>query len=440
MSTESTHEVDLIPIRRFNSLLGSLISTGLHLCLLLLLTLLTLVPKQQAPLDLQFSVAASDSDTALESFELEPPESPVSTPDVLSETQVDDAVMDAGVLAVEPTLLDLDAVQAGPAKASGGGDGEAKQAPQPSRKKGSFFGTHAYGDEFVFVVDSSSSMLSPCGFRYGKTRFEVATQELMRSISSLEEDQKFCVFFFGLRTRVMFDGNPRLVNATAKNRARLRNWMLSLSPGEGTDPRMGVWQAIKLKPSAIFLLSDGEFNGRSSNFHQIPGNAEVEQIISHYRKRSVPIHTIAFEDTVNRRRLRNIAIMTAGSHRYIGSYTADQILLADLMSRNRVDVEFAIQGIIDEPRQVQNEKSMQAIAARLTHLMQSHRAPYRESAHYALLALAESLDVDTAEVDVIDDFDSPADINFAHATWVKIWKEHWKAPRGETRLTRVVSP
>ena len=52
--------------------------------------------------------------------------------------------------------------------------------------------------------------------------------------------------------------------------------------------------ALRLNPDAIFLLSDGEFNGRDKNAHRIRRNLPIEALIDAERKTAIPIHTIAF--------------------------------------------------------------------------------------------------------------------------------------------------
>ena len=440
-STEPEHEVAgaaVIPIRQFKSLVGFLASMGVHLLLLVALTVLCIVPRQNPTIDLQCSVSAASTDTKFESLEIDSMQMDVPK---LASMRLERNDRQAFDRKIEPTLSDL-GLSAGSQTevdqlASAGQNAESTSASKS--RSGSFFGAHAYGDEFVFVVDSSRSMLSPCGFRYGRTRFQVAVSELQKSIANLETDQKFCVFFFGLHTRVMFDGAPKLVKANDRNRNRLRQWMAQLSPGNGTDPRMGVWQALKLKPSAIFLLSDGEFNGRKHNAHGIPGNPTVERIIRRYLDRSIPIHTIAFEDVLNRRRLRNIATLTAGTHRFLGSLSNQELLTLDLESRDRVDFEYAVQQIIDSPNEISADVYIRRAVHRLNQLIRSRNESHRVSAHHAMLALADFLEVDASEVSGIEDIPTDSASSFLHDSWASIWNTYFRMRKAESRLARVAA-
>lgn len=417
------------------SLVSFLVSCGLHLFFLVVLTILFVsAQSDQGAIDLTFSVATvSDSEDAFESFEMEMPisETPNSSTD--EPTAVDTAPTGQTAPALE--LADFGS------PIGGQEDGAAldllqktsRSKQQPSNRSGSFFGSNAYGDEFVFVVDSSRSMLSPCGFRYGKTRFEVACEELLRSINNLEKDQQYCVFFFGVRTRVMFDSKPKLVNATKQNARKLTQWIQSLGPGPGTDPRYGVMHAFKLKPDAIFLLSDGEFNGQLTNGHQIPGNPSVERIIRKQR-RKIPIHTFAFEDLINRRRLREIAVATGGSHKYIGSHSQEQLLLADLYSSAPKDHRYAVQSLIDDPRQISRDQSVLRATQRLVKMLAASSPTLRESAHASLLALASTTDEDSEMLEDFDEAGTAEDYRSLQRKWTVFWKTFFRRTAVEQRL------
>ena len=205
-----------------------------------------------------------------------------------------------------------------------------------------------------------------------------------------------------------------------------------------TDPRMGVWQALKLKPSAIFLLSDGEFNGRQYNIEGIPGNPPVERIIDRYLKNSIPIHTIALEDIVNRRRLRNIATLTAGSHQFIGSQSNEDLLLQDLASEHYADTDYALDSIIETPAVLTDSGQLQRVVRRLSGMIKSRQSVQREKAHQALLALADGLEIDVTEVESVVHIPTPTESRFVHNTWNSIWRRYFRA--ADTKLTQLAIP
>lgn len=421
---------DVVPLHRCKSLISLLMSTTLHLMTLAVLTLILVGVDEDQPLDLQFSVAdLSSADESFETFQVaDLPTSEVAETDV---SQFDSVVLPSEPAAFEPELVDLGDIAVGSQDEVASSNSEAPAGvaapitPLPSARSGSFFGTNAYGDEFVFVVDSSRSMLSTCGYRQGETRFQVACKELLRSIGSLEADQKFCVFFFGHRTRVMFDKSPQLVNATETNRKRLKSWISTLYPGMGTDPRYGIMHALRLKPDAVFLLSDGEFNGQATNFHQIPGNPSTERIIKRHLGMSIPIHTIAFEDLVNRRRLRNIATVTHGTHKFIGSQTETSLLLADLSSNQPVDVLYASRQIVEDAR-ILSEESANVAGGLLAKLLGVNNLEVQESAHHALLAIAQEFEIDMSAIDELGDSPTSNEYRAAQAMWSALLADHFR--------------
>ena len=268
-------------------------------------------------------------------------------------------------------------------------------------------------------------MLSTCGYRQSQTRFEVACEELLRSIRALDADQEFCVFFFGHRTRVMFDKAPELLKATDANRKRLESWITTLYPGMGTDPRYGIMHALKLKPDAVFLLSDGEFNGQATNFHQIPGNPSAEQIVKRHLNLSIPIHTIAFEDLLNRRRLRNIATATHGTHKFIGSQSESSLLLSDLASGLPVDTLYAARQIVDDAK-VLSEESALVAGERLARLLGVQNHEVQESAYHALLAIADEFEIDTSMMAELSDSPTSEEYRSVKASWSALVADHFR--------------
>ncbi len=121
----------------------------------------------------------------------------------------------------------------------------------PPWRQTSFFGMHARGQFFVFVVDCSGSMIDD-------DRLPRATIELRRSVFALREPQRFEVIFYNTEAIPMPGGPaPRSADLQAKN--LLLSWLRLIEPDGGTDPRPALKQALGLRPDAVFLLSDGAF-------------------------------------------------------------------------------------------------------------------------------------------------------------------------------------
>lgn len=173
-----------------------------------------------------------------------------------------------------------------------------------------FFGSKAVGHSFVFVLDASGSMNDG-------QRFARAANELMQTLAGLNENHKFCVLAFNDQTWPMLNSplnQVALLPANEENKARLKVWLNTLRPIGWTDPRSAIGTALQLSPSAIFLLSDGEFKQgppeRKLGYTTLSG-------VHRANREHVPIHTLAFEDPANAAVLRGMAKASGGSYRYV---------------------------------------------------------------------------------------------------------------------------
>ena len=129
-----------------------------------------------------------------------------------------------------------------------------------------FFGIQTPGERFVFIVDSSTSM---------HAKFADAKRELEQAVRRLDPNQLFYVIFFDRQAKRLRLGTwnvkrtnyrlnsrpePNLVPATDENTDALIYWMNTIQLDSDTQPYSAVAFALeKLRPDAIFLLSDGEF-------------------------------------------------------------------------------------------------------------------------------------------------------------------------------------
>ena len=215
---------------------------------------------------------------------------------------------------------------------------------------GSFFGTTATGDRFVYLLDMSTSMAASCSGSERLSRFEAATAELARSIEALTPNQQFYVFLFCYKTRPMFDMSlpaVRLVPATNENKYRLKQWLEEIELGPGTDPRVALRTSLALQPSAVFLLSDGAFNGQTSRKNRalLPGNPTVEQVVARRGPDKIPVHTIAFEEMGHRERMHALALSTGGTYQFVKRNIALNDHFRLLRSDNIPDVLVALRQI-----------------------------------------------------------------------------------------------
>lgn len=194
------------------------------------------------------------------------------------------------------------AAQVAEAASMGGAD---EAVAHQSKTRASFFGAHADGNRFVFVIDSSGSMRGP--------RWEALCKELIRAIKSLSPDQDFFVISFDSIAHPMFGLAPpkgKFLKAVSKNVDRVQNWLLSIRHGSQTFPASAVGIAMKLEPDAIFLLSDGEIS-----------DSTVEDLRLWNRKKEedgeikvlVPIHTVLLHSQIGYATLETIARENGGT-------------------------------------------------------------------------------------------------------------------------------
>lgn len=167
------------------------------------------------------------------------------------------------------------------------------------KTEATFFGVKADGKKFCYVVDTSGSMAK--NDRYLRCR-----DELIRSVRGLGYGQKYFIVFFNTQTFPMPE--RKLVDVKPKQMETTVRWILGAVPAGFTEPWDGLAMALRQKPDAIYLLTDGEFS-----------EAVLQKIIAAQPSESkkIPIHTIAFESTEGEKTLQTIARVTGGKYIYV---------------------------------------------------------------------------------------------------------------------------
>ena len=161
-----------------------------------------------------------------------------------------------------------------------------------------FYNAKAQGDSFVYIIDYSGSMFGP---RVVRLRYE-----LQKSIRALPPEARFYIIYFHAESVAMPASS--LVVASVVNKNRYLRWAEQSFGGGSTNPVNALAMALRLEPSAIFLMTDGVFDNPVQVF------ATVEQCLSGMSPGQVPIHTIAFEDP------SSAPVLQAISHRSGGAY------------------------------------------------------------------------------------------------------------------------
>ncbi len=213
-----------------------------------------------------------------------------------------------------------------PASAAASGSGKA------AKSKPTFFGSKVSAVDYVFVIDNSNSMT--------KGRFETALDELLKAVAELTARQRFYVIFYSDTAYPLFHPKPAmdLVNATSRNKQRLKSWLETVQLCLKTNGREAIAAAFALNPDVIFVLGDGAFTDKASSF-----------FASRPQKR-VPLHTLGMEvkpkDAVG---FQKLAKSNGGTYKDVG-VAEGAVAIAKRFPRQRNTTRGPIWGVKLQPK------------------------------------------------------------------------------------------
>ena len=310
--------------------LGFLSSLVIHLGLAVILSLFVYAREQATWLTIQLSNFAMTDDSSLQfvdlSFqdiagsELENDESlPINVFDL------DDDLAEKGINQLMPELSGDNVKLGGRQSGTAGDEAKLPQKDRPVR----FFGTQAYGNRFVYILDISGSMQG--------RRLLRAQRELLKSVWALPEDYLFHVVLFN--EEVFNFGNiPDLRPATRTNKKLLERWIATAAAQSGTLPGPAFKIAGDLQPDHVFFLSDGDFEVRDQQEVGVQGFVDLllgaslarpnrfqSPTIDNYVAKSIldgyapdiVIHTFAYENMAGFQTLKAIAEEKGGTCRFV---------------------------------------------------------------------------------------------------------------------------
>ncbi len=200
------------------------------------------------------------------------------------------------------------------APAAGGGGGT------------SFYGITTKSTHIVYILDHSGSMDSPAGDatktggggQSGLTKFEVARNELLKSVDNLPADATFNILFYADDYTVFRD---KMVKATKSNKRAAHDYVGGITPKGSTNiydtlerafqigGQGAVDRAYKVAFDTIFFLTDGSpTSGKTT---------DTEEILSEVKRwnlaKRIKVHAIGI-GAHNGRFLQKLAAQTGGNY------------------------------------------------------------------------------------------------------------------------------
>ena len=291
---------------------GAIASMVAHGVLLMLLAWMTLrLPPPPAGLELQ-STAVEWMPQALEvsqPVELSSPEQPTESSASLEAFDASQSLSQV-TADVGSTLAELSAPLASGIPSQSLLSAQAGALGQ-LQSNTVFFGAAAKGNCFCYIIDGSGSM------RNGP--WEAARFELLKSLASLTEKQRFYIIFFNRELNAIpMPGEqapaPAALYATRENLTHTRRWLDTLRIGIGGPPNDALAMAIDKQPDAIYLLTDGVTSVDVATF--LRERNRISDLIAGEQIR-VPIHTIAFYSLDGQALLKQLATENAGQFTYV---------------------------------------------------------------------------------------------------------------------------
>ena len=154
-------------------------------------------------------------------------------------------------------------------------------------------------------------------------RWRRATRELKSSINNLMEPQEFLVLLYNSYTVAMNNRAPKLVTANRENQTAAINWLTKQQPGGTTYVATSLKKAFELRPDAIFLLSDGEFDDLplvEAVLQHFNGNLAGQAENRSYERlpeEMIPVHTISLGGKSGAWTMQKIAEQNQGTYTVI---------------------------------------------------------------------------------------------------------------------------
>lgn len=188
----------------------------------------------------------------------------------------------------------------------------AEFAPRAAEGSASFVGLKATNArKIVYVIDASGSMLRSLKY---------VIEELARSLDGLTPRQSYAIVFYQRADAIMVPPIGQLTRAESGAKRKSLEWINdNVLPQGSSSPVTAIEQAMKLKPDAIFMLSDNITGAGQFEIDQADLLAMLEKLNPVDRatgKRATQINCIQFLDPDPLDTLRLIAEIHGGANGY----------------------------------------------------------------------------------------------------------------------------
>jgi len=188
--------------------------------------------------------------------------------------------------------------------------GKALMVSPGEKAQVSLFGVNAEGGKFVYVLDRSGST-------EGKV-LNAAKAEILASIAKIDDVHQFQLVVYNERPKAFNPAGPhgQLAFGTDANRTEVKRFLGSIEADGGTDHVAALTMAIRMRPDAIFLLTDGD-----KPYVTTKELARIDRIGP-----GIAIHAIQFGEgpqTGGRGWMGKLAQQSGGEFRYVDTTKLD---------------------------------------------------------------------------------------------------------------------
>ena len=165
-----------------------------------------------------------------------------------------------------------------------------------------FFEEDKESKNVIYIVDSSTSMNHP-HLSVARTRFGRVKIELLRSIHSLSENQKFMVIFFNDHAIPMPAGD--YISRSSDSLKSQYEWIAKHYADGDTNPVEALQLALMKNPDVVYFLTDGKV-----------GPTLPDKINKLNRSRT-KIHTVCIGNEQSQWLMKKISKVTGGTYTFV---------------------------------------------------------------------------------------------------------------------------